>query len=291
MYLIGGAEDEMAAVSTTALAHDRCVVAISYRGKILQAEATDYFKALQEVRRLMEADGLIPFCYGASLNVYPSGMSRDMAQGMVAYRTKLGRHAIQEDLVRIFDEGADVIPSFVAQQREFHEEWVQSIARLAPDLTGSPIAARLRSEHAETTSRAHRSTGGIVGPFPQSLGAAPASWPDASYFDESTESARLTLAELEQVGAQNWRRLYRHKADGSHWALDEWDKYQDRFLVRVHDLEHWDTEDHTALEKAVLLAHRGGEGADPCLWSGCTRQTVRGVAYCIDHLYAQGVRK
>jgi hypothetical protein len=127
VHLIGGAEDETAAVSATAPAYDRCIVAISYRGKTLQAEATDYFKALEEVRRLMEADGLIPFCYGASLNVYPSGMSRDMARGMVAYRTKLGMRAIQEDLVRIFDEGADVIPSFVAQQREFHEKWVQSL--------------------------------------------------------------------------------------------------------------------------------------------------------------------
>lgn len=127
LHLIGGTDDETAAVSATSPGRDRCSVSISYRGKALQAESTDYFAALQEVRTLMEADGLIPFCYGASLNVYPSGMSRDMAQGMVAYRTTLGKSTTREDLVRIFDEGADVIPSYVAQQHEFHEKWFQSI--------------------------------------------------------------------------------------------------------------------------------------------------------------------
>jgi hypothetical protein len=128
LHLIGGADDETGAVSATSPGRDRCLVTITYRGKTLQAESTDYFKSLQEVRTLMEADGLIPFCYGASLNVYPSGMSRDMAQGMVAYRMTLGRSTTREDLVRIFDEGADVIPSYVAQQREFHEKWIQSFA-------------------------------------------------------------------------------------------------------------------------------------------------------------------
>jgi hypothetical protein len=51
-----------------------------------------------------------------------------MAQGMVAYRTVLGRPTTREDLVRIFDAGADVIPSSVAHQREFHEKWIQSFA-------------------------------------------------------------------------------------------------------------------------------------------------------------------
>jgi hypothetical protein len=128
VHLIGGAENETAAVSATSPGHGRCSVSIVYRGKTLQAESTDYFKALQDVRMLMEADGLIPFCYGASLNVYPSGMTRDMAQGMVAYRLTLAQSTSREDLVRIFDEGADVIPSYVANQREFHTRWIESFA-------------------------------------------------------------------------------------------------------------------------------------------------------------------
>jgi len=128
VHLIGGADNESATISTTSAGRDSCSISILYREKELRAESTDYFKALQEIRELMEADELIPFCYGASLNVYPSGMSREMSQGMVAYRMSLGKSTTREDLVRIFDAGTDVIPSYVAQQREFHDKWIQSLA-------------------------------------------------------------------------------------------------------------------------------------------------------------------
>ena len=128
LHLIGGEDDETAVVTATAPGRDRCSITIAYRGKTLEADGPDYFKAFQEIRRLLEADRLIPFCYGASLNVYPSGMSREMTQGMVAYRTTFGRSTTREDLVRIFDEGADVIPSYFAQQHEYHEKWIQSFA-------------------------------------------------------------------------------------------------------------------------------------------------------------------
>ena len=116
-------------------------------------------------------------------------------------------------------------------------------------------------------------------------------WPDASYFDEGTDAGRCVLAELELVARQDWRKLYRHKLDGSLWAIDEWDKYQQQFLFRVGSVDHWSTEDHTAEEKALLLSSRGGTGDGTCLWKGCGNRNVRGVVYCIDHLYEQGVRR
>jgi hypothetical protein len=128
IHLIGGEDEEVATVEATSLRKDLCAVAISYRGKTLHAENRDYFEAFRDVRKLMEEDGLIPFCYGASLNVYPSGMSRQMAQGMVAYRMTLGKSTSREDLVRIFDAGPDVIPAFAKQQREYFERWVTSFA-------------------------------------------------------------------------------------------------------------------------------------------------------------------
>ena len=127
VHLIGGADDEVASVSATSTGRDRCTVVISYRWKVIKAECLDYFEALREVRKQMEVEALIPFCYGASLDVYPSGVSRDMAQGMVAYRTTLGRSTTRDDLVRIFDEGPDIILSYVAQQYEYHEKWIQSL--------------------------------------------------------------------------------------------------------------------------------------------------------------------
>lgn len=122
-------------------------------------------------------------------------------------------------------------------------------------------------------------------------GGSASNWPAVSYFDESTGGARERVTELELVATENWRRLYRHKGDGSHWALDEWDQYQERFLVRVKNLNSWATEDHSVAEKSLLLEQRGGESHALCMWRGCGQRAVRGVAICVDHLYAQGVRK
>jgi hypothetical protein len=116
-------------------------------------------------------------------------------------------------------------------------------------------------------------------------------WPVASYFEEGSEAATRALDELEPVATENWRTLYRRKADGSHWSLDAWDKYQQQFLVRVVSLDKWSTEDHSVAEKALLIEARGGESSEACHWTSCTRNSLQGVAYCVDHLYAQGVRK
>jgi len=95
------------------------------RGETFTADEGDFFEALSTVRRrALEPKGLIPFCYGASLNVWPSGMARDMGQGLAAYKMKMGVPATE--LVGIFDQGTDVIPSRVEQQAEFAKEWIGS---------------------------------------------------------------------------------------------------------------------------------------------------------------------
>ena len=90
-------------------------------------------------------------------------------------------------------------------------------------------------------------------------GGSASNWPSVSYFDESTGGARERLADLE--------------------------------LVRVKDLNSWATEDHSVAEKSLLLEQRGGESHYLCIWRGCGQRAVRGAAICVDHLYAQGVRK
>ncbi|HEY8991376.1 MAG TPA: hypothetical protein VIM46_05330, partial [Luteolibacter sp.] len=98
-----------------------------FRNKVIEASASDYFDAFSRIREQLETEHLIPFCYGASLNVFPSGMARDMSAGLSAYRLAMGRHASREDLVRIFDAGPDVIPSSVANQRKHFDDWIQSL--------------------------------------------------------------------------------------------------------------------------------------------------------------------
>jgi hypothetical protein len=97
-----------------------------YRGTEIHAEADDFFDALCQIRLELEKEKLIPFCYGASLNVYPSGMARDMGAGKRAYKLKIGEPATTKNLVNIFAEGPDIIPVFVAVQKNFFKDWCDS---------------------------------------------------------------------------------------------------------------------------------------------------------------------
>ena len=127
IFLIGGDDDETAVFTLfdeSDYAHTRCRLRCEYRGKAVESTATDFFQALCDVRGLLAEDSLIPFCYGASLNVYPSPMARDMGQGLKAYRMTEGRHARMDDLVEIFAEGPDVIPASVSAQEQFYRDWL-----------------------------------------------------------------------------------------------------------------------------------------------------------------------
>ncbi|MES5482696.1 hypothetical protein QMZ05_08040 [Bradyrhizobium sp. INPA03-11B] len=105
---------------------DACRLLCEYRHKTIEHTASDFFQALCDIRSLLAENGLIPFCYGASLNVYPSGMARDMGQGLKAYKLAVGRHAKMSDLVEIFGSGPDVNPASVAAQEQFFSNWLAS---------------------------------------------------------------------------------------------------------------------------------------------------------------------
>jgi hypothetical protein len=124
--LIGGADSETAELIESE-GTDTCSLACNYRGKSIEAHAADFFEALVELRKELEKEGLLLLCYGASLNVYPSRMSREMAAGRAAYKATLGKQARREHLVQIFEQGPDIIPTSVQRQREFFEAWLKSL--------------------------------------------------------------------------------------------------------------------------------------------------------------------
>jgi hypothetical protein len=123
--LVGGSDGERAAFEISDV-ENRCLLACRYRDKTISAEATDFFDALVSIRRQLQRDGLIPYCYGASLNVFPSAMARDMGQGLKAYKLAPGKHSNRADLVGIFDEGADVVTADVDAQEQFFRDWLES---------------------------------------------------------------------------------------------------------------------------------------------------------------------
>ena len=100
----------------------------------ITSRAFDFFEALCEVRRVLERHGILVRCYGASLNVYPSAMIRDMGVAYVAYKLTLGEPARQSDLVCIFDSGPDVSPATIAEQETSYYQW---LAALQPGLNSS----------------------------------------------------------------------------------------------------------------------------------------------------------
>jgi hypothetical protein len=123
--LVGGSDGERATFEINDV-KNRCLLTCRYRDKTISSDATDFFEALVSIRRQLQADGLAPYCYGASLNVFPSGMARDMGQGLKAYKLTLGKHAKSVDLVDIFDEGTDIAPADVDAQEQFYRDWLGS---------------------------------------------------------------------------------------------------------------------------------------------------------------------
>jgi len=90
----------------------------------------DLFECLESLRLYLEERGYFLLCSGARIDVYPSGMSRDMSKGRLAYVTKIGMVASREDIVDIFAETDIENIGTVAQQKEYHEQWVNSIKNL-----------------------------------------------------------------------------------------------------------------------------------------------------------------
>jgi hypothetical protein len=128
VFVIGGDDDESGIISILETG-DICRLRFTFRGQIVEAEASDYFEAFCKIRLELEKEKIIPFCYGASLNVYPSGMARDMGKGLKAYRMTIGKDARTEDVVDIFADGPDVIPAYVKLQRDYWHEWRESVAK------------------------------------------------------------------------------------------------------------------------------------------------------------------
>src|SRR5438067_553253 len=65
-------------------------ITLRFDGTEVTAEEADFFSALRALRRRLEPRGLRMRTYGASRDVYPSGMSQSMGCGEKAYRLKMG---------------------------------------------------------------------------------------------------------------------------------------------------------------------------------------------------------
>jgi hypothetical protein len=113
--------------------------------------------------------------------------------------------------------------------------------------------------------------------------------PQAFFVDEASD---VWLAGLHQEALGNWKTLRRCTSCARLFSVDVRDKYQDQVVVHVVDRARWEEEgDSVSRRKELLLRSRGGTESEPCAWAGCSHPRVRGVAYCLDHLWTSGARR
>jgi hypothetical protein len=115
-----------------------------------------------------------------------------------------------------------------------------------------------------------------------------ATLPEVIYLESKPSGFESALVEL-SVG--NWVKLFCCSECKQLWRIDEWDKYQTQFAAKVPDIETWRSYDIVPFQKQLLLQSRGGLSDNICNWARCGKPAVKGVAFCIDHLFDTGARK
>ena len=94
-----------------------------------------------------------------------------------------------------------------------------------------------------------------------------------------------------RLATGNWVHLHKCANCGQLWRMDEWDKYQVQFVVRIPSGTDWEQFDAAPLQKQFLVQSRGGLSKEQCIWRGCQGKRVNGVVYCVEHLYKTGARE
>jgi len=108
------------------------------------------------------------------------------------------------------------------------------------------------------------------------------------YYDELPNDFEKNL---QKVDSSTWHELFKCQTCNQLWRIDIQDRLQVRFVLKIPKIELWQEFDQTNLTKSKLLDYRGGMSNNICIWEGCSKNQVKGVVYCIDHLYATGARR
>ena len=86
-----------------------------------------FFEAMTQIRHVVEPKGYRLLCFGSSRGVYPSGMSGAMGTGEIAYKLTMGKPALSQDLVSIFETDPSIIPVTYKEQQDYFNEWLSSL--------------------------------------------------------------------------------------------------------------------------------------------------------------------
>lgn len=89
-------------------------------------EGSDLFDCLRSLRSRLEILGIKILCNGARIDAYPSPMLQSSGARKV-YLTIIGKQALRENLVNVFDETDAAHIGTVEQQIDYHNKWIDSL--------------------------------------------------------------------------------------------------------------------------------------------------------------------
>jgi hypothetical protein len=93
----------------------------------LNVRGPDLFDCLSQIRLKAERSGYRLACNGSRIDVWPSGMARQMSGGMKAYQ--LSSSSSHPKLVRIFDEAPIEKLATVEEQKRWCAEFIRRTLR------------------------------------------------------------------------------------------------------------------------------------------------------------------
>ncbi|MCD5989309.1 hypothetical protein KDX30_15510 [Pseudomonas sp. CDFA 553] len=88
----------------------------------------DLFTCFVKLRQ--ELPDITFLCKGAKINVYPSRMSSQMSSGLMAYELELGKQALKNNIVNIFDYEEEDLTNDPTIQSTFYADWTKSLRTL-----------------------------------------------------------------------------------------------------------------------------------------------------------------
>jgi hypothetical protein len=92
----------------------------------LQCEERDLFECMLVLRRRLQDQSWTLLCNGARKDVHPSGMSREMSGGLIAYRHQDGRKPTRGDALNIVEYAAPELVGTIDEQKQHLAWWLQS---------------------------------------------------------------------------------------------------------------------------------------------------------------------
>lgn len=95
---------------------------------------------------------------------------------------------------------------------------------------------------------------------------------------------------LRLLDSGDWIKLMQCPACEQHWRVDEWDKYQTLYALKLASPTGWQQIDTAPVIKQRMLENHHGVDHVTCLAAGCALLALKGRAYCVDHFYATGAR-